>query len=189
MFSMIASLATFLLAASVLGMGAGEGAHDVVVLRLPGRDWGIRLAPDGFEFGAPQSSDDGSAVWAAGDAIDLALIVKVVLQSSPGVDDASGCLARAERRLGLDSQEAHNVVRSHQAGMPSIEYEIRRHGSVRVDQLNLHAYRFHDGSCAEFHLSMMNYKSQDRRQFDRVLRSIDLVEIDEEAPAASEKNP
>ena len=190
MLSWVPNLAAFVLAASVLGLGAGEGAHDDVVLRLPDRDWGIRVAPPGFEFGAPLTSDDGSTVWAAGDATDLATIVKVRLESSAGVEDSSGCLARSEGRLGLDSQEVHHVVRSRQAGMPSIEYELRRHGSVRVDQLNLHAYRFHDGACAEFHLSMMNYKGQNRGPFDRVLRSIAIIEIGTDTPAANlEKNP
>lgn len=184
MIPFVPYLTALVLAVSVIGLGAGEGAHDEVVLRLPDKNWGIRVAPENFEFGAPQLSDNGSAVWAAGDATDLALIVKVVLERSPEVDDASGCLARAEGRLDLDSQEVHGVVRSRQAGMPTIEYEVRNHGSVRVDQLNLHAYRFHDGACAEFHLSMMNYKSQDRSRFDRLLRSIDLVEIDEDTPAA-----
>jgi hypothetical protein len=160
------------------------------VLRLPDRDWGLRVAPAGFEFGAPLTSDDGSAVSAAGDATDLTMIVKVLLESSPGTEDASECLARAERRLGLDSHEVHHVVRSSQAGMPSIEYELRRHGSVRVDQLNLHAYRFVDGACAEIHLSMMDHKSKSREPFDRVLRSIDLVEIAEDTPATDlGKNP
>jgi hypothetical protein len=167
---------------SVLGLGAGEGSHDEVVLRLPGRDWGIRVAPPKIEFGAPHVANNGAAVWAAGDGTDLALIMKVLLEVAPGVDDDSGCLIRAERRLGLDSQEVHHVVRSRHAGMPAIEYEVRQHGSVRVDQRNLHAYRFHDGACAEFHLSLMNYKSQHRPVFDRALSSIELVEIESDAP-------
>ena len=126
---------------------------------------------------------DGKAVWAAGDGIDLALIVKALLEIAPGIDDDSGCLARAEPRLGLDSREVHHVVRSRHAGMPTIEYEVRQHGSVRVDQRNLHAYRYHDGACAEFHLSLMNYSSQDRPVVDRVLSSIELVEIDHDTPA------
>lgn len=184
MISIISGLVALVLSSSVMGLNAGEGAHEEVLLRLPGRDWGIRVAPEDFEFGAPQLADDGSAVWAAGDATDLSLIVKVLLEVSPGTDDASGCLARTEARLGLDSQEIHGVARSTHDGMPVIEYEIRRHGSVRVDQRNLHAFRFHDGACAEFHLSMMDYKSQNRQQFDRVLGSIDVVEIADDTPVA-----
>jgi hypothetical protein len=184
MNSIVSVLTALVLSASVMGLGAGKGAHDEIVLRLPDRDWGIRVAPDGVEFGEPQLADDGSTVWAAGDTTDLSLIVKVMLESSPEIDDDTGCLARREARLGLDSQEVHGIVRSTHAGMPVIEYEIRRHGSVRVDQRNLHAFRFHDGACAEFHLSMMEYKSQNRRQFDHVLNSIELIEIGDDVQAA-----
>ena len=181
MVSFVSNVVWLVLAVSILGQGAGEGAHDEVVLQLPDRDWGIRVAPPDFEFGAPHVADDGAAVWAAGDGTDLALIMKVLLEVAPGIDDDSGCLARSEGRLGLDSQEVHHLVRSRHAGMPSIEYEIRQHGSVRVDQRNLHAYRFHDGACAEFHLSLINYRSRYRPVFDRVLTSIDVVEIDGDA--------
>ena len=183
MVSFFSNVVRLVLAVSVLGLGAGEGAHDEVVLHLPERDWGIRVAPPDFEFGAPHVADSGAAVWAAGDGTDLALIMKVLLDVAPGVDDDSGCLARSEGRLGLDSREVHHIVRSRHAGMPTIEYEVRQHGSVRVDQRNLHAYRFHDGTCAEFHLSLMNYKSQYHPVFDRVLASIDVVEIENDAPA------
>jgi hypothetical protein len=177
------NVAWLVLAVSVLGLGAGEGAHDEVVLQLPERDWGIRVAPPNFEFAAPHVTNDGAAVWAAGDGTDLALMMKVLLEVAPGIDDDSGCVARFEDRLGLDSQEVHHVVRSRHAGMPTIEYEVRQHGSVRVDQRNLHAYRFYDGTCAEFHVSLMNYKSQHRPVFDRVLTSIEVVEIAGDAQA------
>jgi hypothetical protein len=179
--SFLANVTFLVLAASVLGLGAGEGAYDEVVLRLPDRDWGIRVAPPDVEFDAPGVADDGTAVWAAGDGTDLALVVKLLLETVSGIDDDSGCRIRAEHRLGLDSQEVRHVVRSHYAGMPTIEYEVRRHGPVLVDQRNLHAFRYHDGTCAEFHLSLMSYKSQQRPVLERVLDSIERVEIDTDA--------
>jgi hypothetical protein len=190
MISIVSGFTALVLVASVLGLGAGEGAHDEVVLRLPDRDWGIRVAPDGVEFGEPRLAYDGSTVWAAGDSIDLSLIVKVLLEAAPEIEDVSGCLARTEGRLSLDSQEVRGVARSTYARMSVIEYEIRHHGSVRVDQRNLHAFRFHDGACLEIHLSMMDSASLNRRQFDHILDSIVLIDIDGDLPApAPETEP
>jgi hypothetical protein len=162
---------------SVLGSGTGEDGLTEIELRPPGKDWAIRVAPPEFEFGAPQTAEDGKTVWAAGDGLEPGFMMTVMVESSPPVADLAACVARFEEKIGLDSLKAHHIKRTERAGMPAIEYELPEHAGVRIDQRHLHAYLFRDGVCAEFHLSMLNSRGQHDRLFRSALRSISIVDV------------
>jgi len=176
---------------SVLGSGTGEDGLTEIELRPPGKDWAIRVAPPEFEFGAPQTAEDGKTVWAAGDGLEPGFMMTVVVESSPPVADLASCVTRFEEKIGLDSLAVRHVKRTEQAGMPAIEYELPEHAGVRIDQRHLHAYVFRDGVCAEFHLSMLNSRGQHDRLFRAALNSISIVDTlaEPEEPADEDVDP
>jgi hypothetical protein len=168
--------AALVVALSVLGQDAGKGAHEEAVLRLPDREWELRVSPAGFEFGPSRIAREGRTVWAAGDGAEPGLMVEITLEHTPDTRDAKGCLARAEPRLRLDSSAVSDVTRHEVAGYPVIEYEIREHRGVEVDQRNLHAYLYHDRACAEIHVSFVGYRGQPRSMLESAIRAIEIVD-------------
>jgi hypothetical protein len=156
--------------------GADDGVLDHVVLQLPDRTWGVRVDPPDFEFSPARTVQNGRAVWAAGDSTEPGLMVKIILQDSPGVTDVAGCVARFEQGLDLEAESVSGLKRYRLSGHPVIEYHIRRHRGVEINQRNLHGYLFHDRTCTEMHLSFIGYAGRSRILLERTIRSIHIVD-------------
>lgn len=174
-----ALLSLFVALATMSGIGqlVGEPGLAEVTVGLPGRSWAVRAAPPDFEFAPPRLAENGTVAWAAGDGAELGFIMSIVVEHAPAAEDLDGCVARFEDRLDLDSREVFGLERSRRGEMIVLEYEVRRHGAVRVDQRNLHGYLWRDEACVEIHLSWMNDRGKADRLFKQALGAVTVVEV------------
>ncbi|HXV76147.1 MAG TPA: hypothetical protein VD788_07485, partial [Candidatus Polarisedimenticolaceae bacterium] len=120
----------------------------------------------------------GTAVWTAGDADVPGLMARVVLYDMPDAVDADACLAALGARLDLASDAVGGVRRYRLGARPVIEYEVREHRGVEVNQRNLHGYLYHDRACAEVHVSFIGYQGQPHMLLERVITSVEIVATD-----------
>ncbi len=158
-------------------LGGGEPGLAEVTVGLPGRSWAVRAVPPGFEFAPPQLAENGKAAWSAGDGAELGFMMSIVVEHAPAAEGLDGCVARFEDRLDLGSREVVGLERRRRGEMAVLEYEVRRHGAVRVDQRNLHGYLWHDDACVEIHLSLMNGRGKADRLFGQALGAVSLVDL------------
>ncbi len=69
-----------------------------------------------------------------------------------------------------------------------LEYTVKQHQDLKVDQKNLNAYLATDGVCVDIHLSKVQFKPGEEAMFTSVLNGVrvaDNVRVAQAGPAAS----
>jgi hypothetical protein len=141
-----------MLLACLCAVGAAQ-ADDSLLIAVPGQDWALSVTPLHVEFGPPESSSDGTRIWADGDGVEEpGFSITVIVRQTSGAGAAEDCRAVALERLARRGYEPALTLRG---GM---------------------ALAFRDGYCIDVGLSMLDFESRDRNLFNAILHSIRFVD-------------
>jgi hypothetical protein len=162
-----------MLLACLCAVGAAQ-ADDSLLIAVPGQDWALSVTPLHVEFGPPESSSDGTRIWADGDGVEEpGFSITVIVRQTSGAGAAEDCRAVALERLARRGYEPALTLRG---GMALAEYSIDQYRGVPVRQRRLDAFLFRDGYCIDVGLSMLDFESRDRNLFNAILHSIRFVD-------------
>jgi hypothetical protein len=161
---------------------------DTVALWLPGRPWLLRLDLPGFFLNVNEAAPDGVGrnVAAANEATGVT--VTVFLEPVGGATDPAACRDRYWTKYWKEAEgkviQKSDVAESSLVGFTTTEYVIHRIpdsllpkelAHLRGKDLNqkhVNAYLGREGACADVHLSKMNFRPEDERLFEAVLKGV-----------------
>jgi hypothetical protein len=156
-------------------------------IALPGRDWGLQVATEGFtvQFDQMRHPTDTRYVLAKSDRTKIYL--SVVLEKVPSSKSSMECRELYWARLRNREVKMEGVKTSDKEGMAILEYATNPFGMALpkekaperfgFTQKHLNAYFARDGICVDVHLSKVLSKPDEDPQFGPIVDSLRLVEV------------
>jgi hypothetical protein len=154
----------------------GEPAEQQVLVQAPGKTWGVAFEPEGFEFGEPEISSDGTRVWVAGDG-DRGLIANLILQPAGSAGDSAGCRAQSDAKSGRTAKRNYRLEHGENGPLLLTSYIVPEFQGVLINQRHVLAFLYRDGYCIQLELSMPRYKSRFKGAFGDALNALQVVDL------------
>jgi hypothetical protein len=160
--------------------GAGERGGvlegEPLAVSLPGRSWAVLIDLAGFATQPPRLLEGGRGVVALAADTRSNAVASIVLRPADGAADARACRDRDLARIRGVVPGVRDV-RVREAG-PSARgrYVVPEIDGRPVAQLNVHAWRFRDGTCVNVHLSTMEPEPEDEAALERILDTVRISE-------------
>ncbi|HSN90104.1 MAG TPA: hypothetical protein VLS93_02650 [Anaeromyxobacteraceae bacterium] len=150
-------------------------ADEPLSVALPGRSWSVLLDLPGFAAQPPHPGEDGRGVLALAADTRSNAVASVLVVEREGVGSASGCREHdlAHVRAAFRIRE----LRTWEVGVVArARYVVPEMDGRKVNQLDLHAWRFRDGACVAVHLSLMDHRPGDEAVLERIAATLRLAE-------------
>jgi hypothetical protein len=157
----LAALLPLLLAVPAPAFGRGPGVPAPALrLSLPGQAWTLEIPSDELAIEGDLTRSDGRArALAAQDPAGLAMTV--FLEANQGTT-SQACREMYWQRLKSQSPLAMDDVKMSERGpVALVEYVVREHQGVKLDQKHLNAYLAKAGTCIDIHLSKVRFTPAD----------------------------
>jgi hypothetical protein len=160
----LAALLSLLFALPAPAHARGAGAPSPALrLSLPGQAWTLEIPADELAIEGDLTRPDGKARGlAAQDPTGLAMTV--LLEANQGAT-SQACRDLYWQRLKSQSPVTMDGVKMTERGpVALVEYVVREHQGVRLDQKHLNAYLGKAGTCVDIHLSKARATPADERR-------------------------
>jgi hypothetical protein len=161
---------------------------DTMALWLPGWPWLLRLDSPGFFVNVNEAAPDGVGRSVAAVNEATGVTITVFLEQVGGTPDPAACRDRSWAKYWKEAEgkviQKSDVTETSVAGLTTTEYVIHRIpdsllpkelAHLRGKDLNqkhVNAYLGREGACADVHLSKMNFRPEDERLFEAVLKGV-----------------
>lgn len=131
-----------------------------LLLSLPGQAWTLEIHADELAIEGDLTRPDGRArALAAQDSAGL--VMTVFLEADQGAT-SQACREKYWERLKRQSPLPMDDVKMTERGpVALVEYVVREHQQVRLDQKHLNAYLAQGGTCVDIHLSKVSFTPAD----------------------------
>jgi tetratricopeptide (TPR) repeat protein len=157
-----------------------QAAGDFRRLSVPGQKWAVEIALPGFVIQRDQMRGDGKARMIQAADTERGYVVSVFYTPV----DRAGKSAREYRDEGLGHIKARDgspfkidaLKPSEYGAAPTLEYFIREHQGLRVNQKHLNAYYVKEGMWVDVHFSKTLFEDGDEKVLHKALDSVRFVE-------------
>ena len=168
---------SFVALAALLSFSPGkvQAASGPLQLSLPGRDWTLQIDGTGFDLQEHKAKNDGTATKLLATKEKLGLTLYMYIEVQTGMKNAKDCRDYYWKRAQEGPGKKEAVRRSESGKMAQVEYMITDFQGLPLQQKNVNTYLFKDGTCADIHLSKIQYNPRDKKSFDTILRSIKFI--------------
>lgn len=165
-------LATSLSFAQQAGLKPGDKMFPVTKLALPGKDWFVEIATDGFTVQKSGEKPGGQGIMflAANEATGV--VMSAFLVKAPKAGDSKDVRAyywgyEKDAPLKIEGMKMTDL-----GEMPLIEYTVKEAQGVRIDQKHYRGFIAKDDVWFDIHLSKVKYKSEEDKLFTSILKSV-----------------
>jgi hypothetical protein len=170
---MISSLLLMAVTTSSYAQLSGQSDRPIS-LSLPNANWTLEIPAGGFVIEKDQTSREGTRDFSAINR-SAGVVMSVFLEPAPSNGSSNYCREFYWEGLKKNSPlKMDDVKMSDMGEMTVLEYIVREHQGVRVDQKHLNAYLAKGNTCIDIHLSKVQFSPEDERVFTSILASVRL---------------
>ncbi|MDX6576109.1 MAG: hypothetical protein QOE96_2062 [Blastocatellia bacterium] len=166
------SIITWLLLLCQMIVGAAPLQEKRIEFTLPQAPWTLTMPADDFQMAQKQMKQGGVGAYFL--LIDETQGVNLSMYIEPVKDcqDSRSCRDMVWKLGNPAWVNPQNVVRSELGDVSFVEFLIPSFQGRPVRQQNMYAEFVVDGFWVDLHLSKADYKAEDHRLFERIIKSI-----------------
>jgi tetratricopeptide (TPR) repeat protein len=161
---------------SINTLAAEETSTQPIALSLPQLNWALKINSPGFTMENLEFAARGDAARFQAANKSTGIIMSGFLEKASTKSKADDCRtiywSRAQKSPFLKT----DIKMSGSGDMAIVEYLVKTYMGQDVNQKNVNAYLAKSDYCIDIHISKANYKSDDQREFNTVLKSVSIDE-------------
>jgi len=170
-WGMISSLLLMAVTTSSHAQLSGQSDRPII-LSLPNVNWALEIPAGGFVIEKDQTSREGTRDFSAINR-SAGVVMSVFLEPAPSNGSGNYCREFYWEGLKKNSPlKMDDVKMSDMGEMTVLEYIVREHQGVQVDQKHLNAYLARGNTCIDIHLSKVQFSPEDERVFTSILAGV-----------------
>lgn len=149
-----------------------DAATNNLYLATPGSSWSLEIDASGFTLQQKDLSQDGTAARLMAENKSNGVILSAFLEKAAGPGDAKACREYYWKDAQKSPFKKDDIEMSEAGSVALVEYLVKEHLGIRVNQKNLNAYLSHNGYWVDVHISMADFKSGDEATLQSIVKSI-----------------
>ena len=166
------SIITWVLLLCLTIVSAGPLQEKRLEFTLPQAPWTLTMPADDFRMAQKQMKQDGFGAYVylidKTQGVDLSMYIEPVNDCK----DSRSCRDMVWRLGNPAWVNPQNVVQSELGDVSFVEFLIPSFQGLPVRQQNMYAEFVVDGFWVDLHLSKTDYKPEDHKLFERIIKSI-----------------
>lgn len=148
------------------------GTANDLYLATPGSSWSLEIDTPGFTLEQKDFSQDGTAARLMAVNKKDNVILSAFLEKAARPGDAKACREYYWSEAKTSPFQKDDLKMSESSSAALVEYIVKEHLGIRVNQKNINAYLSQNGYWVDVHISKVDFKPEDEAMLQSIVKSI-----------------
>lgn len=165
----------FFLCQAIRPSTAGESHKDTIYFSLPKLDWALEITVPGLVLKQKDVAANERRARFMGEDIKTGIVISAFLEEFPKPMTTEECRSLYWEKARKSPIRKDKMSKSTFGEMAVVEYVVKEHEGMKIDQKHLNAYLAKGKFCIDIHLSKVLFKEGEKKLFEAILKNIKTV--------------